>query len=68
MWSVLIRRKIELSLQKNNIIAKFDNLDLRKNFVETDGVRYPRDGSSINHTENEYEDQYRDLKIFWKNI
>ena len=28
---------------KNNVIAIFDNLDLRKYYVEIDGQRYPRD-------------------------
>ena len=38
-------------------MAIFDNLDLRKNFVEIHGIRYPRDGISINYTENDYIDQ-----------
>ena len=43
---------------KNNNIAIFDNLDIRKYFVEIDGIRYPRDGVSINYTEKNYIDQY----------
>ena len=43
---------------KNNNIAIFDNLDIRKLFVEIDGIRYPRDGVSINFTEKKYIDQY----------
>ena len=50
---------------KNNNIAIFDNLDLRKNYVAVDGQRYPRDGVSINYTENDYIDQNRDLKLFF---
>ena len=42
---------------KKNNIAIFDNLDLRKFYVEVDGQRYPRDGVSINYTENDYIDQ-----------
>ena len=49
---------------KKNNIALIDNLDLRKYYVEIDGQRYPRDGVSINYTENDYIDQYRDLKLF----
>ena len=46
--------------------AIFDNLNLRKYYVEIDGQRYPRDGMSLNYTENDYLDQYRDLKLFFK--
>ena len=49
-----------LTPNKNNNIAIFDNLGLRKYYVEIDGQRYPRVGKSINYTENEYIDQYRD--------
>ena len=51
---------------KNNNMAIFDNLHLRKYFVEIDGIRYPRDGVSINYIEKDYKDQYRDLKLFFK--
>ena len=49
-----------LTPNKNNNIAIFDNLGLRKYYVEIDGQRCPRVGISINYTENEYIDQYRD--------
>ena len=45
-------------------IAIFDNLDLRKYFVEIDGQRYPRDIVLINYEENDYIQQYKDLKLF----
>ena len=51
---------------KNNNIAIIDNLDLRKIFVEIDGQRYPRDSSLMNYEENDYIEQYRDLKLFFK--
>ena len=41
-------------------IAIFDNLDLRKYYVEIDGQTYPRDGISLYHTGNDYTDQDRD--------
>ena len=44
--------------------AIFDNLDLRKYFFETDGQRYPRDGVLTNFEENDYIQQYKDLKLF----
>ena len=47
-------------------IAIFDNMDLRKHFVEIDGLRYPRDNILINYEENDYIQQYKDLKIFYR--
>ena len=47
-------------------IAIFDNMDIRKYYVEIDGQRYPRDGVLINYEENDYIQQYKDLKLFWK--
>ena len=47
-------------------ISTFDNLIVRKYFVEIDSIRYPRDGVLINYTENDYIDQYKDLKLFYK--
>ena len=47
-------------------IAIFDNLDLRKYFDEIDGQRYPSDSSLMNYEENEYIEQYRGLKFFFK--
>ena len=47
-------------------IAIFDNMDIRKYYVEIDGLRYPRDNVLINYEENDYIQQYKDLKLFWK--
>ena len=55
-----------LTPNKNNFKAIFDNLDLRKYYVEIDRQRYPRDSISVNYTENDYIDQYRDLKLYFK--
>ena len=44
----------------------FDDNHVTKYFVEIDGVRYPKDGVLINFEENSYLDQYRDLKLFYK--
>ena len=46
--------------------AIFDNNYVTKYFVEIDGIRYPKDGVLINFEENSYLDQYRDLKLFYK--
>ena len=37
--------------KKNNNVAIFGKLDLRKYYVEIDGQRYPRDGVLVNSTE-----------------
>ena len=51
---------------KNNNIALFDNLNLRKYYVENDSVRYPRDSVLVNYEQTDYIEQYKDLKIFFK--
>ena len=48
----------------NNAI--FDNLDVEQYFVEIDGIRYPKDGVHVNYNSNDYLDQYRDIKWFFK--
>ena len=48
--------------QFNN--AAFDNVDVKRYFVEIDGVRYPKDPVETNYSEKKYLDQYRDLKLF----
>ena len=47
-------------------IAIFDNMDLRKYYVEIDGLRYPRDNVLINYDENDYIQDYKDLKLFYR--
>ena len=47
-------------------IAIFDNLDLRKYFVEIDGQRYHRDSVLTHYEENDYIQQYKDLKLFYR--
>ena len=51
---------------KRNNISRFDNINVRKYFIEIDGKRYPRDSVLTNYAENDYIDQYRDLKLFYK--
>ena len=48
---------------KINNIATFDNVNVRKCFCEIDGWRYPKDGVLTNSPENDYLDQYIELKI-----
>ena len=51
---------------KNNNIAIFDNLNLQKYYVEVDSVRYSRDSVLVNYEQNDYIEQYKDLKLFFK--
>ena len=39
---------------------------MRKYFIKIDGQRNPRDSVLTNYAENDYIDQYRDLKLFYK--
>ena len=50
--------------QFNN--AVFDNVGVKRYFVEIDGVRYPKVPVETNFPDNKYLDQYRDLKLFYK--
>ena len=47
-------------------IAIFDNLDLRKYLVKIDSLRYPRESLLINYEQNDYFEQFKDLKLFLK--
>ena len=51
---------------KANNISIFDHVDVKKYFVEIDGYRYPKESVITNFTENDYLDQYRDLKSFYQ--
>ena len=51
---------------KRENISIFDNLDLRKYFVEIDGGRHLRDGVLKNYGLNDYLDRKRDVKLFYK--
>ena len=44
----------------------FDHLDVRKYFIEIDGVHYPRDAILSNYNRNDYLDQYKEVKLFYK--
>ena len=51
---------------KNNNIAIFDHLNLQKYYVEVDGRRNPRDGVLVKYEQNDYNEQFKDLKLFFK--
>ena len=54
------------TLNEAIIIAVFDNLSVRKYFVETDGIRYPRDSVKIGYNINKVRGQYRDFKLLYE--
>ena len=51
---------------KANNVSIFDHVDVKKYFVEIDGYRYPKESVVTNFSENDYLDQYRDLKSFYQ--
>ena len=51
---------------KTNNISIFDHVDVKKKFVEIDGYRYPKESVLTKFIENDYLDQYRDLKSFYR--
>ena len=51
---------------KRNNVSIFDHVDVTKYFVGIDGYRYPKESVITNFSENDYLDQYRDLKSFYK--
>ena len=51
---------------KNNNIGIFDHLNLKKYYIEIDGLRYPRDSVLVNFEQNDYIEQYKDSKLFFK--
>ena len=57
--------RIDAPISTKNV-AIFDNLDLRKYYIEIDGQRYPRDSSLMNYEQNDYIEQYKGLKVFFK--
>ena len=48
----------------NNSI--FDQVEVRKCYSEIDRVRYPKKPVIVNFDENNYLEQFRDLKLFYK--
>ena len=56
-----------LNLSKNRFNnAILDHAQVKKYYVEVDGVRYPKNPIMTNFDDNNYLDQYRDLKFFYK--
>ena len=51
---------------KANDVAVFDILDVAIYHIDNDGIRYPRDGVSIDYGLKDYVDRYRDRNLFYK--
>ena len=51
---------------KNYNKALFDNLNLQKYYDEIDSVRYPRESVLVYYEQNDYFEQYKELKLFFK--
>ena len=49
---------------KANSVALFDDVDVRKNFVEIDGIRYPKDAIDLEYQKYIYRNHYRDPNNF----
>ena len=62
----VLRTNARRTPNKANNPSAFDTNHVTKYFVEIDGVRYPKDGVLTNFGGNSYLDQYRDLKLFYK--
>ena len=54
------------TVNKNNNFVIFDHLNLKKYYVEIDGIRYPRDSVLLNYEQNDYIERYKDLKFFFE--
>ena len=59
------RVRLDAPISTKNV-SIFDNLDLQEYYVEIDGFRYPRDSSLMNYEQNDYIEQYKGLKLFFK--
>ena len=57
--------RIDGAISTKNV-AIFDNLDLRKYYIEIDGQKYPRDSSLMSYEQYDYIEQYKDLKLYFK--
>ena len=59
------RDRIDTYISTKNV-SIFDNIDLRKYYIEIDGQRYPQDSSLMNYEQNDYIEQYKDLKLYFR--
>ena len=51
---------------KRKNISVLNHLDVRKYLNEIDGFRYPRDAVFTNYDQNDYSDQYKNVKLIYK--
>ena len=55
-----------LTPNKQNNVAISEKVIEKKSFCEIGGCRYPKDAVLTNFLANNYVDQFRDLKLFYK--
>ena len=54
------------TVNKNNNVNIFDNLNLQKFDVEIDSIRYSLHSVLVNYGKNDYIEKYKEFKIFFK--
>ena len=54
------------SANRGNIIPNFDDADVKEYFVEIDGTCCLKDFIDVEFVKNDYLNQHRDLKLFYK--
>ena len=62
---IAARQREARSACKQNNVSVFDLVEVKKYFVEMDGIRHPKDSINIDYATNEYHGQYRNLKLFF---
>ena len=60
-----LKDRIDTPISTKNVVI-FDHLNLKKYYVEIDGQRYPRNSVLLNYEQNGYIEQYKNLKLFFK--
>ena len=55
------RARADTANKNNNNNAVFDHQNLKKFYIEIDGIRYPRDSVLVNYEQNDYIEQYNHL-------
>ena len=59
------KERIDVPINNKNV-AIFDHLDLRKHYAEIDSARYPPDSLLMNYEENDYFEQYKNVKLVFE--
>ena len=65
-FSIVAHQNAARVANKMKNITNFYTVEVRNSFVESDGVRYPKDSIDIIHFTIEYLAQYSDFELFYK--